>query len=182
MAGLGRGEKRAAIGPGRHRHQEWRQATISRHAGALRCAKIFYRADRGPAPHTSLPSRAIAADDGWCDAPDDPNYKPAGEVALSRQRRKTCGGMTTSTTWWRCWVITTIRWCRAKGVPYSCMWPSWAIADTRLCGAGLSGFAFKRSSSCGGRSGCYWVKQGFLVLLMRLVRPVPRSARSAAGG
>jgi len=36
--------------------------------------EIFYRADRMAAPRTSLPLRRIAPDDGWCDAPDDPDY------------------------------------------------------------------------------------------------------------
>jgi L,D-peptidoglycan transpeptidase YkuD (ErfK/YbiS/YcfS/YnhG family) len=39
--------------------------------------EIFYRADRVPAPRTALPLRALAPDDGWCDAPGDPNYNPA---------------------------------------------------------------------------------------------------------
>lgn len=36
--------------------------------------RLLYRADRLPAPETALPAAAIAADDGWCDAPDDPAY------------------------------------------------------------------------------------------------------------
>lgn len=35
---------------------------------------VLYRPDRGDAPKTALPARAIAPDDGWCDAPDDPAY------------------------------------------------------------------------------------------------------------
>ena len=42
--------------------------------GAFPVREIFYRADRIPKPQTSLPARAIEKDDGWCDAPDDPNY------------------------------------------------------------------------------------------------------------
>jgi len=42
--------------------------------GAFPVREIFYRADRIAKPQTSLPLRAIAKDDGWCDAPDDPNY------------------------------------------------------------------------------------------------------------
>jgi L,D-peptidoglycan transpeptidase YkuD (ErfK/YbiS/YcfS/YnhG family) len=34
----------------------------------------LYRPDRGPAPITRLPVAAIAEDDGWCDAADDPAY------------------------------------------------------------------------------------------------------------
>ncbi len=36
--------------------------------------RVYYRADRLPTPHTVLPVQAIAADDGWCDAPNDPRY------------------------------------------------------------------------------------------------------------
>ena len=42
--------------------------------GAFAVREIFYRADRMTKPDTVLPLRAIAKDDGWCDAPDDPNY------------------------------------------------------------------------------------------------------------
>lgn len=35
---------------------------------------VLYRADRVARPQTSLPVRAIAADDGWCDAPADDDY------------------------------------------------------------------------------------------------------------
>jgi L,D-peptidoglycan transpeptidase YkuD (ErfK/YbiS/YcfS/YnhG family) len=37
--------------------------------------RLLWRADRlGAAPATGLPAAPIAADDGWCDAPDDPLY------------------------------------------------------------------------------------------------------------
>ena len=42
--------------------------------GVFALREIFYRADRLAAPRVSLPLRVIAADDGWCDAGDDPNY------------------------------------------------------------------------------------------------------------
>ena len=34
----------------------------------------FYRADRVPVPPCDLTFHAMRADDGWCDAPDDPAY------------------------------------------------------------------------------------------------------------
>ena len=34
----------------------------------------LYRPDRGPPPQSLLPFRAIAPDDGWCDAPGDSAY------------------------------------------------------------------------------------------------------------
>ena len=36
--------------------------------------RVLYRADRGPAPRTGLPSQPLAPNDGWCDAPDDAAY------------------------------------------------------------------------------------------------------------
>jgi L,D-peptidoglycan transpeptidase YkuD (ErfK/YbiS/YcfS/YnhG family) len=36
--------------------------------------KVFYRSDRLMAPATRLPIVPIMQDDGWCDAPEDPNY------------------------------------------------------------------------------------------------------------
>jgi L,D-peptidoglycan transpeptidase YkuD (ErfK/YbiS/YcfS/YnhG family) len=36
--------------------------------------RVMLRADKLAIPATSLPISAIAPDDGWCDAPDDPNY------------------------------------------------------------------------------------------------------------
>ena len=43
-------------------------------AGRWKMLKILYRADRISRPITSLPVRALRRDDGWCDAPEDPNY------------------------------------------------------------------------------------------------------------
>jgi L,D-peptidoglycan transpeptidase YkuD (ErfK/YbiS/YcfS/YnhG family) len=43
-------------------------------AGVFPFRRVLYRADRGPAPATRLPSAAIAAEDGWCDDPADPAY------------------------------------------------------------------------------------------------------------
>jgi L,D-peptidoglycan transpeptidase YkuD (ErfK/YbiS/YcfS/YnhG family) len=42
--------------------------------GAFPVREIFFRADRVKNLRSSLPARTIARDDGWCDAPDDPNY------------------------------------------------------------------------------------------------------------
>jgi L,D-peptidoglycan transpeptidase YkuD (ErfK/YbiS/YcfS/YnhG family) len=42
--------------------------------GSFPVREIFYRADRIAPPRTQLPVRRIEKDDGWCDAPDDPNY------------------------------------------------------------------------------------------------------------
>jgi L,D-peptidoglycan transpeptidase YkuD (ErfK/YbiS/YcfS/YnhG family) len=43
-------------------------------AGTFPLRRVFYRADRVPPPETALPVAALAPEDGWCDAPDDPRY------------------------------------------------------------------------------------------------------------
>jgi L,D-peptidoglycan transpeptidase YkuD (ErfK/YbiS/YcfS/YnhG family) len=42
--------------------------------GIFPLRQIFYRADRVAKPDAILPIRITAKDDGWCDAPADPNY------------------------------------------------------------------------------------------------------------
>lgn len=49
-------------------------------AGIFPLRRALYRPDRIGMPATGIPVSAIAADDGWCDAPGDPNYNRA--VAL----------------------------------------------------------------------------------------------------
>lgn len=71
--GWGEGKRRAAIGPAGIADKEKEGDGVTPR-GALPVREIFYRADRIAAPNTSLPLRAIQKDDGWCDAPDDPNY------------------------------------------------------------------------------------------------------------
>lgn len=60
-------------------------------AGAWPIREVIYRPDRGPPPATQVRVRAMADDDGWCDAPGDPNYNrhvrlpyPASAEALWR--------------------------------------------------------------------------------------------------
>ena len=36
--------------------------------------RVIYRPDREAPPQTALPVEAMGPDDGWCDAPSDPNY------------------------------------------------------------------------------------------------------------
>lgn len=42
--------------------------------GRFKLIRIWYRADRVPRPHSSLPIRRIAVNDGWCENPLDRNY------------------------------------------------------------------------------------------------------------
>ena len=69
----GAGKRRAAIGPGGIGTKRGEGDGITPR-GSFPVRKIFYRADRIAKPVTTLPLRAIQKDDGWCDAPDDPNY------------------------------------------------------------------------------------------------------------
>jgi L,D-peptidoglycan transpeptidase YkuD (ErfK/YbiS/YcfS/YnhG family) len=69
----GAGKRRAAIGPGGIAVKGGEGDGITP-KGAWPVREIFYRADRVAPPRTSLPLRAITEDDGWCDAPGDPNY------------------------------------------------------------------------------------------------------------
>ena len=36
--------------------------------------RLWYRADKLSLPPVAIPVRAIAPEDGWCDAPEDPHY------------------------------------------------------------------------------------------------------------
>jgi len=69
----GAGKKRAAIGPAGIAVKTGEGDNITPR-GSFPVREVFYRADRVTRPVTSLPLRAIARDDGWCDAPGDPNY------------------------------------------------------------------------------------------------------------
>jgi L,D-peptidoglycan transpeptidase YkuD (ErfK/YbiS/YcfS/YnhG family) len=42
--------------------------------GTFPVRQVFFRADRVPTPKTKLSLTEISRDDGWCDAPGDPNY------------------------------------------------------------------------------------------------------------
>ena len=42
--------------------------------GCFALRSVMFRPDRLPAPKTVLPVRAIATDDGWCDASDHASY------------------------------------------------------------------------------------------------------------
>lgn len=69
----GAGPRRAAIGPAGIAVKGGEGDNVTP-IGAFAVRQIFYRADRIAKPDTTLPLRAIARDDGWCDAADDPRY------------------------------------------------------------------------------------------------------------
>jgi L,D-peptidoglycan transpeptidase YkuD (ErfK/YbiS/YcfS/YnhG family) len=43
-------------------------------AGLWKLRRLLYRADRHSVPQTGLSLQPIQPQDGWCDAPDDPQY------------------------------------------------------------------------------------------------------------
>ena len=69
----GAGPRRCAIGPAGFARKAAEGDGITP-LGVFSLRQIFYRADRMSAPRVALPLRAIEKHDGWCDAPDDPNY------------------------------------------------------------------------------------------------------------
>lgn len=69
----GAGKRRCAVGKGGIAVKGGEGDGITPR-GLYPIREIFYRADRIAKPDTALPVRAIRKDDGWCDAPDDPNY------------------------------------------------------------------------------------------------------------
>jgi len=51
--------------------------------GCFPIRKVFYRADRITKPESPFETVALKPEDGWCDAPDDPNYNE--EVVMPYQ-------------------------------------------------------------------------------------------------
>lgn len=72
-ADWGAGPRRAAIGPGGIAVKGGEGDGITPR-GSWPVRQVLYRPDRVARPHTALPVTAIAPDDGWCDAPNDPRY------------------------------------------------------------------------------------------------------------
>jgi len=69
----GDGPRRCAIGPAGIAAKSAEGDGITP-LGIFPLREIFYRADRIQKPKSILPVRATGRDDGWCDAPGDPNY------------------------------------------------------------------------------------------------------------
>src|SRR3954467_9687623 len=69
----GAGPRRCAIGPAGIGTKAGEGDGVTPQ-GVFAIREIFYRPDRMAKLHVHLPLRATAPDDGWCDAPDDPNY------------------------------------------------------------------------------------------------------------
>lgn len=69
----GMGARHCAIGPGGIAVKSGEGDGITPR-GAWPVREILFRADRIAKPEVKLALRAIRPDDGWCDAPDDPQY------------------------------------------------------------------------------------------------------------
>ena len=72
---LGRAAVRCALGkagvtPARLK----REGDLASPVGVWPIRRVLYRPDKGGPPATALSASALAPDDGWCDAPDDPDY------------------------------------------------------------------------------------------------------------
>jgi L,D-peptidoglycan transpeptidase YkuD (ErfK/YbiS/YcfS/YnhG family) len=75
MLSLGARSVRCALGRGGVKPAaDKREGDGASPAGVWPIRRLLYRSDRGPAPPTALLTEAIAADDGWCDAPGDNAY------------------------------------------------------------------------------------------------------------
>jgi L,D-peptidoglycan transpeptidase YkuD (ErfK/YbiS/YcfS/YnhG family) len=89
----GVGPRRCAIGPAGIALKAGEGDGITP-LGVFPLREVFYRADRVAGPKSILSARAIATDDGWCDAPQDRNYNrlvklpyPASAESLWREDR-----------------------------------------------------------------------------------------------
>ena len=69
----GAGPRRCAVGRGGV-GQKLAEGDSITPVGVWPLRRVLYRADRIAAPRCVLPVAAIAQNDGWCDAPDDPRY------------------------------------------------------------------------------------------------------------
>lgn len=73
VADWGAGAKQCAVGTGGV-GQKQREGDGVTPVGRWPIRYAFYRADRVEKPGTRVTLRKTRPDDGWCDAPDDPNY------------------------------------------------------------------------------------------------------------
>jgi L,D-peptidoglycan transpeptidase YkuD (ErfK/YbiS/YcfS/YnhG family) len=72
---LGTRRVRCALGKGGVKPAaEKREGDLASPAGVWPIRRVLYRPDKAPAPPTALAVEALAPDDGWCDAPGDPDY------------------------------------------------------------------------------------------------------------
>ncbi len=75
---LGTRQVRCALGKaGVRPAADKREGDLASPLGVWLIRRVLYRPDKGPVPSTALPAAPILPDDGWCDAPGDPDYNRA---------------------------------------------------------------------------------------------------------
>ena len=110
-------------------------------------ARIAWRARTRPCP-----SSVIARQDGWCDAPQDPQLQPSGEAAAIRRAPNRYGARTRSTISSCRSATTTPTSCLAPEAPSSWISPSELQPDNaRTKRRRLDGGGSARCSARGGR-------------------------------
>jgi L,D-peptidoglycan transpeptidase YkuD (ErfK/YbiS/YcfS/YnhG family) len=80
---------RCALGRGGVRRDK-REGDGATPAGSWPMRRLLYRADRLERPRTRLPSSAIRPQDGWCDAPQDPNYNQPVDLPYPASAEMLC--------------------------------------------------------------------------------------------
>jgi len=90
VADWGKAPRRCAVGRGGIA-RKLREGDGITPVGSWPLRSVLYRADRLPAPSCVLAVSALAPDDGWCEAPDDPDYNrliklphPSGSESMWR--------------------------------------------------------------------------------------------------
>lgn len=73
VADWGHGARRCAVGRGGVA-QKQREGDGITPVGVWPLRNVLYRPDRGTPPQTQLPLSPLSPEDGWCEAPDDPDY------------------------------------------------------------------------------------------------------------
>lgn len=56
--------------------------------GEFELRKILYRADKNPAPESAMPVEAITENEGWCDAPEHPQYNQKVQLPFPASHEK----------------------------------------------------------------------------------------------
>jgi L,D-peptidoglycan transpeptidase YkuD (ErfK/YbiS/YcfS/YnhG family) len=117
--------------------------------GRWRLLRVLYRADRIPRPLTGLPVMAIGRHDGWCDAPNDPNYNRPVHLPY---------GASAEALW------------RSDGLYDVVVVLSHNIRP-RVRGLGSAIFMHVARPDCGPTEGCVALRREHLLAVLRHLRP-----------
>ena len=142
------GSARAVCGTGGVRADK-REGDHASPAGTFPLLTVLYRPDRVPAPQTALPLAALKPDDGWVDAPADPNYN----------RRVTLPYAASHEELWR-----------ADGL-YDVIVAIGYNTDPVVPGAGSAIFLHVAAPDYSGTEGCIAIARDALISLLSLLGP-----------